>query len=101
MLGYPSGISLSSSTLQFLAHHLRQRRREIGSRWRRLSPRRQALLALAHLRCGDTCSQLAAPFHIGIATVYRYIREAVEVLSAPPSHPPSNRPSQQRQQRHS
>ncbi|MCT9110044.1 transposase family protein [Streptomyces mirabilis] len=82
MLGYPSGISLSSSTLQFLARHLRQRRREIGSRWRRLSARRQALLALAHLRCGDTYSQLAAAFRIGIATVYRYIREAVEVLSA-------------------
>ncbi|MER5927424.1 transposase family protein [Streptomyces mirabilis] len=82
MLGYPSGISLSSSTLQFLARHLRQRRREIGNRWRRLSARRQALLALAHLRCGDTYSQLAAAFRIGIATVYRYIREAVEVLSA-------------------
>lgn len=82
MLGYPSGISLSSSTLQFLARHLRRRRREIGSRWRRLSARRQALLALAHLRCGDTYSQLAAAFRIGIATVYRYIREAVEVLSA-------------------
>ncbi|MEU0822922.1 transposase family protein [Streptomyces mirabilis] len=82
MLGYPSGISLSSSTLQFLARHLRQRRREIGNRWRRLSVRRQALLALAHLRCGDTYSQLAAAFRIGIATVYRYIREAVEVLSA-------------------
>ncbi|QDN74971.1 transposase [Streptomyces sp. S1A1-7] len=82
MLGYPSGISLSSSTLQFLARHLRQRRREIGNRWRRLSAGRQALLALAHLRCGDTYSQLAAAFRIGIATVYRYIREAVEVLSA-------------------
>ncbi|MFF1603455.1 transposase family protein [Streptomyces mirabilis] len=82
MLGYPSGISLSSSTLQFLARHLRQRRREIGSRWRRLSARRQALLALAHLRCGDAYSQLAAAFRIGIATVYRYLREAVEVLSA-------------------
>ncbi|MFC1402430.1 MULTISPECIES: IS5/IS1182 family transposase [Streptacidiphilus] len=82
MLVYPSGISLSSSTLQFLARHLRQRRREIGSRWRRLSARRQALLALAHLRCGDTYSQLAAAFDIGIATVYRYVREAVEVLSA-------------------
>lgn len=82
MLCYPSGISLSSSTPQFLARHLRQRRREIGSRWRRLSARRQALLALAHLRCGDTYSQLAAAFHIGITTVYRYIREAVQVLSA-------------------
>lgn len=42
---------------------------------------RPALLALAHLRCGDTYAQLAAGFGIGIATVFRYIREAVEVLS--------------------
>lgn len=82
MLVYPSGISLSSSTLQFLTRHLSRRRREIGSRWRRLTAGRQALLALAHLRCGDTYSQLAAAFGIGIATVYRYIREAVDVLSA-------------------
>jgi hypothetical protein len=82
VLVYLSGISLSSSTLQFLARHLCQRRQEIGSRWRRLSARRHALLALAHLRCGDTYSQLAASFDIGIATVYRYVREAVEVLSA-------------------
>lgn len=54
------------------------RRQEIGTRWRRLSAARQALLALAHLRCGDTYAQLAA----GFATVYRYIREAVRVLSA-------------------
>jgi hypothetical protein len=40
-----------------------------------------ALLALAHLRC-DTHAQLAAGFGIGIATVYRYVREAVDVLAA-------------------
>ncbi len=47
---------------------------------------RQALFALAHLRCGDTYVQLAAGFGIGIATVYRYICEAVEALAilAPP-----------------
>lgn len=45
------------------------------------SATRQTLLALAHLRCGDTYAQLAAGFGIGIATVYRYIREAVEALS--------------------
>lgn len=33
-------------------------------------------------RCGDTYAQLAAGFDIGIATVYRYIREAVEALAA-------------------
>jgi hypothetical protein len=82
VLVYPSGISLSSSTLQFLTRHLRQHRRETGSRWRRLPARRQALLVLAHLRCGDTYNQLATAFGIGIATVYRYVREAVEVLSA-------------------
>ncbi|MFF1696486.1 transposase family protein [Streptomyces sp. NPDC058257] len=81
MLVHPSSIDLSSRTLRFLTGQLTVRRQEIGTRWRRLSAARQALLALAHLRCGDTYAQLAAEFGIGIATVYRYIREAVEVLS--------------------
>ena len=42
----------------------------------------QAPLALAHLRCGDTYARLAAGFRVGIATVYRYIREAVDFLAA-------------------
>lgn len=50
--------------------------------WRRLTADRQALLALAHLRCGHTYAQLAAGFGIGPATVCRYIAEAVEVLPA-------------------
>jgi hypothetical protein len=82
VLVYPSSIDLSSRTLRFLTGQLAVRRREIGTRWRRLSAARQALLALAHLRCGDTYAQLAAGFGIGIATVYRYIHEAVEALSA-------------------
>lgn len=36
---------------------------------------------LAHLRCGHTYAQLAAGFKVGIATVYRYVAEAVEVLA--------------------
>lgn len=70
--------------MRFLTGQLAARRQEIGTRWRRLPAARQALLALAHLRCGDTYAQLAAGFGIGIATVYRYIREAVEALSALP-----------------
>ncbi|GAA4782018.1 hypothetical protein GCM10023329_34630 [Streptomyces sanyensis] len=81
MLVYPSAIDLSSRSLRFLTGQLKARRREIGTRWRRLPASRQALLALAHLRCGDTYVQLAAGFGIGIATVYRYISEAVEVLA--------------------
>ena len=37
---------------------------------------------LAHLRNGDTYARLAAGFGIGIATVYRYIREALDLLAA-------------------
>ncbi|MFJ5303422.1 transposase family protein [Streptomyces sp. NPDC088350] len=79
---HPSSIDLSSRTLRFLTGQLAARRQETGTRWRRLPAARQALPALAHLRCGDTYAQLAAGFGIGIATVHRYIREAVEALAA-------------------
>ncbi|GGR13509.1 hypothetical protein GCM10010497_14570 [Streptomyces cinereoruber] len=49
---------------------------------RRLPTDRQALPALAHLRCGDTYARLVAGFYIGIAAVYRYVREVIDVLAA-------------------
>lgn len=82
MLVYPSAIDLSSRTLEHLSGLLAGHRRRIGSRWRRLTCSRQALLVLAHLRCGDTYARLAAGVRVGIATVYRYIREAVDLLAA-------------------
>jgi hypothetical protein len=60
---------------------LRRHRRVIGSRWRRLSAGRQALLTLAHLRVGNTYAQLAAGFGVGTTTAYRYVTEAVELLA--------------------
>jgi hypothetical protein len=48
----------------------------------RLSPGRQALLVLAHLRNGDTYIRLAEGFRVGLATVFRYVREAVDLLVA-------------------
>jgi hypothetical protein len=82
VLADPPTIDLSNAHLRYLARQLTMHRREIGSRWRRLTAGRQALLVLAHLRCGDTYAQLAAGFGIGIATVFRYIREAIEILAA-------------------
>ena len=52
------------------------------SRWRRLDPGRQALLALARLRNGDTYARLAAGFGVGTAIVYRYVTEAIDLLAA-------------------
>ena len=54
----------------------------IGSRWRKLPAGRQALLVLAHLRCGDTYSRLAAGFGVGVVTVHRYVIEVIDVLAA-------------------
>jgi hypothetical protein len=73
---------LSSSALRFLTAHLREHRRALGTRWRRLSAGRQALLALAHLRNGHPYAQLAAGFGVGTTTAYRYITEAVDLLGA-------------------
>lgn len=82
MLGYPATISLSTSTLTYLTRALQAHRGAIRSPWRRLSARDQALLVLAHLRNGDTYARLAAGFGVGVATVYRYLREAVDLLAA-------------------
>ena len=53
-----------------------------SSRRRRLSPGRQALLTLAHLRNGHPYAQLAAGFGVGTTTANRYITEAADLLAA-------------------
>lgn len=82
VLVYPSAVDVSSSALRFLSAKLRRHRRELGTRWRRLSAGRRALLALAHLRNAHPYAQLAAAYGIATTTGYRYITEAVEVLAA-------------------
>lgn len=82
MLSYPSGMSLSTRTVRVLAGLLRDHRRERGTRWRRLSPARQALLVLAHLRKGETYTDLACGFRVGTSTVARYVTEAIGLLAA-------------------
>jgi hypothetical protein len=81
VLSYPGTIPLSTRSLNHLSGVLKRHRESIGSRWRRLSPAGQALLTLAWLRNGDTYTRLAAGFGIGVATVYRYLREACGLLA--------------------
>ena len=82
MLSYPATIPLSSRTLNHLAERIRGHRQQRRSRWRRLEPGRQALLALAHLRNGDTYARLAAGFEIGVTTAWRYVQGAIALLSS-------------------
>jgi hypothetical protein len=76
VLSHPSGMTVSSRALGVLSDALRAQRNQRRTRWRKLSPGRQALLAVAHLRKGETYADLACGFRIGTSTVYRYIREA-------------------------
>jgi DDE superfamily endonuclease/Helix-turn-helix of DDE superfamily endonuclease len=82
VLSYPSGMTMSSRALGVLSDALRSQRNQRGTRWRKLPAGRQALLVVAYLRKGETYSDLACGFQIGTSTVYRYIREALELLAA-------------------
>ena len=81
MTSYPAGMTVSNRALIMLSDALRQRRTQNGTRWRRLPAGEQALLVMAHLRKGETYTDLAIGFGIGTTTVFRYIREALEVLN--------------------
>ncbi|MFG3701734.1 transposase family protein [Micromonospora sp. NPDC047620] len=82
MLTYPASIPLSTRSLTRLTELIRDRRRTLGGRRRRLPAQRQALMALAHLRNVDTLTRLAAGFEVSVTTVWRYLREAVDLLAA-------------------
>ena len=71
MPSYPAGISVSNHALITVSDALRHRRTLVGTRWRRLSAGRQALLVLAHLRKGETYTDLALGFGIGTTTLRR------------------------------
>ena len=81
MPSYPAGMSVSSHALRTLSDALRRHRHQRGTRWRRLQVGDQTLLVVAHLRKGETYTDLAAGFRIGTTTVFRYIREALDVLA--------------------
>ncbi|MEU8376627.1 transposase family protein [Micromonospora sp. NPDC048894] len=82
MLSYPSMIPLSGRTLNHLTDLIRAHRTQHRSQWRRLEPGRQALLALAYLRNGDTYTRLAAGSAVGVATAWRYVQEIIVLLTA-------------------
>jgi len=75
-------MTVSTRALNLLADTLRRHRNQLRTRWRRLTPGRQALLVVAYLRKGETYTDLACGFAVGTSTVYRYVRGAVALLAA-------------------
>jgi hypothetical protein len=81
VLSYPSAMTVSSRAVNLLANTLRRHRNQLATRWRKLSAGRQALLVVAYLRKGETYAAVACGFQVGTSTVYRYVREAIELLA--------------------
>jgi hypothetical protein len=82
MLFYRSCLPLSRQTLDYVAGVLRRHRKSIRSKGRALTAGRQALMTLAYLRNGETFARLGAGFEVGTTTAWRYVNEAVALLSA-------------------
>jgi hypothetical protein len=82
MLFYRSSLPLSRSTLKYLTGLVRRNRAKLRSKGRALTAGQQALMALAHLKKGETFAQLAAGFGVGTTTAWRYVNEVVMWLSA-------------------
>ena len=80
-MSYLCRMTVSNRALVMLADVLRQRRSQIGARWRRLDAGGQALLVVAYLRKGETYTGLACGFAIGTTSVYRYLREDLDLLA--------------------
>lgn len=82
MLLYRAAVDLSRATLNYLAGTIRRHRKAVGSTWRLLNPGQQGLLVLVHLRKGETFTELGAGFGVSTSTAWRYVQEAVVLLSA-------------------
>ncbi|GAA4885642.1 IS5/IS1182 family transposase [Kitasatospora terrestris] len=82
MVSYPAMLDVPHELVEHVSWLIYARRRELHSRWRRLSCFKQALLTLAHLRKNETLAQLGAGFGVSQATAWRYVDETVELLAA-------------------
>ncbi|WP_370933256.1 transposase family protein [Amycolatopsis sp. cg13] len=73
---------MSKQTVAMAGDLIRKHRRRVGSRWRKASPGRQALLALAVLRHDQRLQDLAGGNGISASTLRRWVLELVSLLAA-------------------
>ncbi|RJQ83188.1 IS5/IS1182 family transposase, partial [Pseudonocardiaceae bacterium YIM PH 21723] len=81
VMSYSTGLDVSNRTLEIVTRLLRERRQQINCRWRRLTPREQALITLAHLRKAESLRDLATGAGVSATTVWRYVRETIALLA--------------------
>lgn len=83
--GYPvyqSRLPLSNATITMVADLIRGRMKAIGSRWRKLSAARIAVIVLAVLRHDQRLSDMAGGNGVSASTVRRWVLEVIGLLAA-------------------
>lgn len=81
-LVYQARLPLSTRTLAAVREAITAYRRQVKSRWRKLSDGQAALLVLAHLRHDQRLRDLAGANQISAATLHRWTQQALAVLAA-------------------
>ena len=81
-LVYQCRLSLSTSTVTYVAQLLRARLKAIGSRWRTLPPGRIAVIVLAVLRHDQRLADIAGGNGVSASTVRRWRDEVIALLVA-------------------
>lgn len=82
VLFYQASLPLPSLALNRVAAVVRSHRCVLESRWRVLTPGRQALMTLVYLWKGDTYADVAAGFGGTVATSLHRVNDTIHLLTA-------------------
>ncbi|MFE0276126.1 transposase family protein [Streptomyces sp. NPDC058992] len=79
---YQVRLPLSKRTIGLVAGLIRGRRKQLGTRWRKVTPGAQAVIVLAVLRHDQRLADMAGGNHVSASTVRRWVLEVLTLLSA-------------------
>ncbi|MFF5161296.1 transposase family protein [Streptomyces sp. NPDC000348] len=73
---------MSKRTIELVASLIRRRRKQLGTRWRKVTPGTQAIVVLAVLRHDQRLVDMASGNAVSASTVRRWILEVLGLLAA-------------------
>ncbi|WNZ09654.1 transposase family protein [Streptomyces sp. 11x1] len=73
---------MSKRTVDLVGGLIRQRRKQLGTRWRKAAPGTQAIVVLAVLRHDQCLADMAGGNSVSAATVRRWVLEVLDLLAA-------------------
>lgn len=79
---YQVRLPVSKRTVELVAGLIRGRRKQLGTRWRKVTPGTQAIVVLAVLRHDQRLADMAGGNNVSASTVRRWVLEVLGLLAA-------------------